>query len=343
MAETSNCEAPFLFEEGDCNSTVAEFYEPFSYYLRVGSTSFDVLVVLILSAILISFLKAHATEWMKTQEPTSRTSSGKRNYFFKYNLLTILFLLTATVFHTYLCYHNFLYDVDFSSLQGKRNSLCVVYMIVFYYTGTFCFLPILKELLGLSKIEPKYEKIQNISLFLSVIATLPYAILMPFLIYMEKLTLSEFILISFLHGMIKGILLSLVLYFVVDLAIKEIQNLTNHYIQAGKSSKEMNRIYLFHIKVKALKVEICFHTIIITLITIPNLIPNTIYLTVIPVEVMPSYFFFSSERCFSFDPDKSGIFSSSRRTRNNLKFSEKAERETSITIKRGSNEINISL
>eukprot|EP00924_Labyrinthula_sp_SR-Ha-C_P007722 snap_masked-scaffold_28-processed-gene-1.5-mRNA-1 protein AED:1.00 eAED:1.00 QI:0/0/0/0/1/1/2/0/137 len=134
IKHSNPCEPPFLQNaENICNTTVAEFYEPFSYYLRIISTVVDITVLLLLFGILISFLKAHKIHFCKSRKVPQRTTSDKRKYFFKYNLLTIVFLITGIIFHTHLSYNNFLYDLEFTSNLAKRNAICVEHLPLYQY------------------------------------------------------------------------------------------------------------------------------------------------------------------------------------------------------------------
>eukprot|EP00924_Labyrinthula_sp_SR-Ha-C_P007730 snap_masked-scaffold_28-processed-gene-1.19-mRNA-1 protein AED:1.00 eAED:1.00 QI:0/0/0/0/1/1/2/0/318 len=308
MNTSDKCEPPFLSGEDKlCDLTVAVFYEPFSYYLRVTSTIVSVLTCLSLLVILVSFLKAHNTFLCKRKKQRSKLSSEKQRKFFKYNLFTIVFLVLGTLFQTYLAYNNFLYDVEFTSHQGKLNAICVVFLAVFYYIGTFSFLPIIKELLGLTYLDPKKERIQTVSVFLSKLITIP-------------------------------------------VAITEFQNLTDYYAKNRQSSEELNKLYTFLVKLKAFRNEISFHSLFLVFIAAPNLVLSlnttkvvllidSIYLAFIPLELIPSYLFFSkfifpgSERCFSFDPTRKEQVSSGKSLREIPELSENLTKGKELAIK----------
>eukprot|EP00924_Labyrinthula_sp_SR-Ha-C_P007719 snap_masked-scaffold_28-processed-gene-1.15-mRNA-1 protein AED:1.00 eAED:1.00 QI:0/0/0/0/1/1/3/0/294 len=277
MNSSSDCESPFLLDEdGFCTLTVYEFYEPFTYYLRKVSIILDLLMFFGLLGILISFLKTHKKHWCSNQRVSIRIYSDREGHFF--------------------------------NGLAKRNCVCIVYMASFFYSGTFTFFPILKELLGLTKSSPKNERIQTVSLIIFFIITLPFVLSMPYLIYAEILSFS----------MINGILLSLVMYSTVNIAIKGAQKLTEHYAKQEINSKEINKLYTFKLKLIGLKAAITIHSVFLILITLPNLFSkknttklilliDSIYLTIIPIELIPSVFFYSkfilpgSDQCFSFE------------------------------------------
>eukprot|EP00924_Labyrinthula_sp_SR-Ha-C_P007723 snap_masked-scaffold_28-processed-gene-1.8-mRNA-1 protein AED:1.00 eAED:1.00 QI:0/0/0/0/1/1/3/0/131 len=116
MNVSLECEAPFIFKrEKQCDFTVYEYYEPYTYYLRLVSTVLDVTIIL------ISFLKTNKSQCLIIRNTSVRYFSNKRKHFFKYNLLTILFLLIGTIFHTHFS-------------REKKFSLCCLYvnMLLFW-------------------------------------------------------------------------------------------------------------------------------------------------------------------------------------------------------------------
>eukprot|EP00924_Labyrinthula_sp_SR-Ha-C_P007718 snap_masked-scaffold_28-processed-gene-1.11-mRNA-1 protein AED:1.00 eAED:1.00 QI:0/0/0/0/1/1/2/0/347 len=347
MNASSECETPFLLDkENLCNLTVYEFYEPFTTYLWRVSIALDMLMFFSLLVILVSFLKANKNKWYKNRRYSITPDEGKKKLFFKYNLLTILFLLIGAIFHLHLTYNNFLYDLDFRSNLGKKNSICIVYLSIFLYAGNFTFLPILKELLGLTKLSSRYE--------------IPFFFFMPYLIYFEELEFATFKIICYSHGIISAILLIIVLYFTVTIVLQRFQDLTQHYIDNNKKREEINKLYTFKVKLNALKLSITFHTTLLTIISIPNFIPaliankvilllDSVYLTIIPLELLPSVCLYSkfilpgSEKCFSLDLEKNRSPLRSRRTQYNQENIRDVDRTSQVPIEEEKNRMVLDI
>eukprot|EP00924_Labyrinthula_sp_SR-Ha-C_P007721 snap_masked-scaffold_28-processed-gene-1.7-mRNA-1 protein AED:1.00 eAED:1.00 QI:0/0/0/0/1/1/2/0/139 len=139
--------------------------------------------------------------------------------------------------------------------------------------------------------------------------------------------------------MLNGILLGVVLYFTATAAIQEVENLTEHYVTNKKHPKELNKIYTFLLKLKAVRAVFTFHAFAIIIITLPNLIPS---LNTTNLILLIDSIYLRSEVCFSFDPEKPGVFSSSRRTQNKAETSEGFEKEKQNAIE-GKTEVAFTL
>eukprot|EP00924_Labyrinthula_sp_SR-Ha-C_P007729 snap_masked-scaffold_28-processed-gene-1.27-mRNA-1 protein AED:1.00 eAED:1.00 QI:0/0/0/0/1/1/2/0/324 len=302
MKNLTQCIPPFLLDnENKCTSTVYEYYLPFSYYLQRTSTVIDFLILFGVLAVLISFLEYNRKHWFKCLR-TRNNLQEEKDIFFKYNLTSIMLIFIGTIFHTHLCYNNFLYDIDYTSNLAKKNCVCIIFMA------------------GLGIPNPVSSKIQYFSLSLAALNTLPFSIVMPFLIYYEKISLSSFILSCFLQNSINGILLSIVIILTFNTVIKDFKGLLNHYATTQGNAREMDKTYTFIIKLTIGKTAAFLHTSLLLLVAIPNLNYNlntlnivllidSIYLATIPIQVIPTIFFFSrfiipvSDHCCSFKTD----------------------------------------
>eukprot|EP00924_Labyrinthula_sp_SR-Ha-C_P007731 snap_masked-scaffold_28-processed-gene-1.17-mRNA-1 protein AED:1.00 eAED:1.00 QI:0/0/0/0/1/1/2/0/288 len=258
--------------------------------------------------------------------------------------MTIVFLLLGTIFHTYLSYNNFLYDREFTSQISKNSSICVVFMAVFYYSGLFVFLKISRELFCKGKSSENHSKLLSVAFLMVIFNTLPFFFIMPYLIYNELISFSIFIFICFLQGAINGILLCFILLFTLNIAIKEVGYLKKKHLTARRNFRELNKIYTFLLKLKGLRFVIIIHTVFLILVTLPNLIPqfnttkivlvvDSVYLTLIPVEILPAIFLFSkfivpgSERCFRVDATKTAVSSAT-----NLRLRERSLKKDEFRI-----------
>eukprot|EP00924_Labyrinthula_sp_SR-Ha-C_P007720 snap_masked-scaffold_28-processed-gene-1.14-mRNA-1 protein AED:1.00 eAED:1.00 QI:0/0/0/0/1/1/2/0/289 len=278
MNNSGECNPPFLRDETEnCTLTVYEFYEPFTYYLKQVSTILDFLLLLGLIAILFSFLRSNKKQWYKKRRISITADDEKKKFFFKYNLLIILCLLTGTIFHLHLAYNNFMYARDFRSNLSKRNSLCLIYMSIFFHGGIFLRLPVLKELIGLSKLSSRYQSIQSGAIFTAFITSLPYFFLMPYLVYFEKLSVSNFIIICYSHGLINSLLLGIVLYCTTNFVVEGIQTLTEQHIKEKKNRKEINKLYTFKVKLKLCRAALTFHIVVLLMMSLPNLLSIDLY------------------------------------------------------------------
>eukprot|EP00924_Labyrinthula_sp_SR-Ha-C_P007724 snap_masked-scaffold_28-processed-gene-1.9-mRNA-1 protein AED:1.00 eAED:1.00 QI:0/0/0/0/1/1/2/0/117 len=97
---------------------------------------------------------------------------------------------------------------------------------------------------------------------------------MPYLIYSEKFNLSTFILICFLQGMLSGVLLCLVMYSTVNVAIKGIRSLIEHYTKKRNKSKDKDKFHRLYLKLKAFRTGFLLHTALISIVTLPNMFPS---------------------------------------------------------------------
>eukprot|EP00924_Labyrinthula_sp_SR-Ha-C_P007717 snap_masked-scaffold_28-processed-gene-1.12-mRNA-1 protein AED:1.00 eAED:1.00 QI:0/0/0/0/1/1/2/0/359 len=351
MNISSDCDPPFILDKDkDCTITVYEFYEPFTYYLKQVNTILDLLILFGLLGILISFLRVNKNHWNKNKRLSTGPDEAKKKFFFKYNLLTILFLLIGAIFHLHLAYNNFIYARDFNSDLAKQTSLSIVYMSIFFHGGVFTLLPILKELLGLTKLSSRYQSVQSVALSLSLVITVPFFFAMPYFVYFEELDFSTFKIICYSHGIINSLLLGIVLYYTVNIVVDGIQILIGQYIREKRKTKDVNKLYTFKVKLKLFKAALTFHIVFLTLISLPNLFSSintnrvlllldSVYLAIIPLELLPSIFLRfilpGSESCFTFDPEKYKASSSIRRTETNQGYSQDTERNRQIILQQG--------
>eukprot|EP00924_Labyrinthula_sp_SR-Ha-C_P002525 snap_masked-scaffold_16-processed-gene-6.65-mRNA-1 protein AED:1.00 eAED:1.00 QI:0/0/0/0/1/1/2/0/89 len=72
----------------------------------------------------------------------------REDLFFRYKFLTISAFIIGTLSHIIHMSNASILKYPIESSVGKINALFGAYLSLFYYLGTFCFLPVLYKILG---------------------------------------------------------------------------------------------------------------------------------------------------------------------------------------------------
>eukprot|EP00924_Labyrinthula_sp_SR-Ha-C_P007750 snap_masked-scaffold_28-processed-gene-2.5-mRNA-1 protein AED:1.00 eAED:1.00 QI:0/0/0/0/1/1/3/0/261 len=245
-----NCKAPFVYIETDelCETTVYEYYLPFSLYIRIITKYTGIFVFLALCLTMQRFL---------AKEPLTR-QNWKQDLFFKYKFLTLLYIIIGSFCFIGHVSSGGLINHSIESSQGKLNGLFGSYMSVFYFLGTFHFLPVLNKLLGFENNNKSFLKLKKITFILAILNNTPYFIIIPIIVIKSFLDTKSFAALVFSHAAINSCILSSL--FTLKRLIKKIEFLEKCFIQNNRILSKRNKIHTLLIKLRLLRVAYLYYT-----------------------------------------------------------------------------------
>eukprot|EP00924_Labyrinthula_sp_SR-Ha-C_P002511 snap_masked-scaffold_16-processed-gene-6.55-mRNA-1 protein AED:1.00 eAED:1.00 QI:0/-1/0/0/-1/1/1/0/322 len=306
---SEDCQLPFLYDEteGLCETTVYEYYLPVSYYLSISFAIFGVLVFLGLCYTLKRLLSKKAL-----------SLNNWKDRFFRYKFITLFLLIAGTFSCVVHILSGSLIKYSIETRKGKINALSSVYLALFNYIGTFSFLPVLINLLGLEQNEKSLRLVKNCCFNLVALNNIPFFILIHYIVLESYVSTKQFIVIVLAQSAINAVILAFLCIFVINKLIRNIQFLKKSSIKHNRPKSHRNKLHTFLTKLKISRVAATFHFIVSTLIILPFVVDifqndallffiTFIFVGSIPLSVAPLLFHYSayilpgSDQCFSVD------------------------------------------
>eukprot|EP00924_Labyrinthula_sp_SR-Ha-C_P000089 snap_masked-scaffold_39-processed-gene-0.4-mRNA-1 protein AED:1.00 eAED:1.00 QI:0/0/0/0/1/1/3/0/342 len=224
-----SCELPYLQEDGKCETTLFNYYDPFLTWLRVLAIFEYGLLLLMFIATLFVYIRSH----LKNISSSGRPATERQNLFFRYNVGCLLFSALGMAGILFYSYNDFLLTLDVSSEEGKSTVLGVFIGCNCLFESSFLFLPVLKEIMGSFTLTEKEER----TFYMGIRAGLAYPIFSSVVLYLlgqQSFTFSFFLTYCFLSFLPQTVLLLCLLLQIVDTVLDGLYDLKQRYEENSK-------------------------------------------------------------------------------------------------------------
>eukprot|EP00924_Labyrinthula_sp_SR-Ha-C_P008729 snap_masked-scaffold_2-processed-gene-0.23-mRNA-1 protein AED:1.00 eAED:1.00 QI:0/-1/0/0/-1/1/1/0/371 len=227
--EETECELPFLLENGECNTTIFSEFEDILHPFKTFAVLNISILILLVFLVLTAYVRAQLSQLSRSRFFLENEQKRIKETFFRYNFGCLLLSFVGLCALLYCALNSFLLELDLKTTPGKINASLLFISFSLLFLSNYSFLPVLRNLLGVFAFSTQVAKRFNNGLKFGVILSVVTQIPVIILFLNNFFDIHSYLSYIFSVYLIHCVLLVYLLLAIIDNVITQLKKLTDRF------------------------------------------------------------------------------------------------------------------